>query len=374
MQEFQNIESLVDAIYDAAGDAERWPHFLSGAARLLESESAQIGHIDLQDRSFSFLITYGTTFTEERIRQYQALMPEDPRLAYMTERPFLPAHCRMVLTDEELHSSRLYREVLAPDGIEYTLGVNLVEETKSTTFFTAHRGLHQPVFGTEECQLLGELVPHLRRALRLYHVFAAMDLQHTAARDALDQIPLGVFIVRPDGEFVFGNRMAGELLAAGADLRLLDGKLGAATPETTRVIRAALMNVMTEPEAEPQALVLERPGQLPLRVLVSPIGGVPLGQTLVRQKGDLAAIYVNDPTRAHEAPWERLQHMFGLFPSEAKLVAEMVSGASVVDAGAKLGLTAGSSRQYLKNVLSKTGTHSQSELLLLVMKSPVWMS
>lgn len=139
------------------------------------------------------------------------MMGEDPRFAALTQRPFLPMHCRMIMSDEQLHGSRLYQEVLAPDGIEYTLGVNLIEERKSTTFFTAHRGIAEPVFAEAECRLLGELVPHLRRALRVYRGFAELDLQQSAARETLDQIPLGIFIVRPDAEFVIGNRMAEEL-------------------------------------------------------------------------------------------------------------------------------------------------------------------
>lgn len=65
--------------------------------------------------------------------------------------------------------------------------------------------------------------------------------------------------------------------------------------------------------------------------------------------------------------------MFGLFPSEAKLIACLVAGDSVTEAGAKLGLTLGSARQYLKNVHAKTGTHSQGELLRVIMQSPVWI-
>lgn len=351
-----------------------WPAVLSHAAHLFHAESAQIGHLDLEDQAFSFLITHGVTYSEHRIQQYQSMMSEDPRLAYMSQRPFLPVHCRMAVTDEYLHGSALYQQILAPDDIEYTLGVNLIEERKSTTFFTAHRGIKQPRFAETECEDLALLVPHLRRALRLYHVFAALDLQQSAAREALDQIPLGVFIVRPSGDFVMGNRMASELAAERQPLCLANGRLSTTNGTATGLLRSALINVMSGPAAEPQALVLDRPDRLPLRLLISPLSGRSSGRTFIRHDGDLAVVYVNDPGRSHEAPWERLQHMFGLFPSEAKLIAHMVAGSSVVEAGAKMDLTAGSARQYLKNVLSKTGTHSQSELLLLVMKSPIWVS
>lgn len=367
------VQTLIDHIYDAAGNSERWRTVLEKATTLFEADSAEIGHIDLANRSFSFFISAGQIYTSARIDHYQSMMTEDPRLVAMTRRPFLPIHCRMIITDEDLHASKLYQELLAPNGVEYTLGVNLVEEHKSITFFTAKRGPEQPAFGEAECQTLGQLVPHLRRALRLYRGFANLELQATATLEALDQIPLGVFIVRPDGTFVIGNRMATEIANGGKSLIIVNGKLAASRGETARRLRRALITVMSAPDSEPQALVVDRPDGEPMRILIAPLSGTSAGRTFVRQKGDLAAIYVNDPTRSYETPWERLQHMFGLFPSEAKLIACLVAGDSVPEAGAKLGLTLGSARQYLKNIHAKTGTHSQGELLRVILQSPVWI-
>ena len=367
------VETLIDGIYEAAGNASRWQGVLEQAADLLGAESSQIGHLSLADQTFSFLITYGQTYSEERIRQYQSMMGEDPRLAALSRLPFRAMHCRMVLSDEELHGSQLYQDVLAPDGNEYTLGVNLVEEEKSTSFFTAHRDIHQPPFGPEECALLQDLVPHLRRAIRLYHGFAEMDLMQSATRQALDQVPLGVFIVRPDGHYVIGNRMAEQLAAAGSPMLISNGKVATTSTEVTRRLRMALTRVMSEPDAAPEALHLAAADGQPCRLLVAPLSEPVTGRTFVRHAGDLAVIYVNNPARSFDPPWERLQHMFGLFPSEAKLLARLAAGETVAEAGTALGLTAASARQYLKNVFSKTGTHSQSELLQVVMQSPAWM-
>jgi hypothetical protein len=63
-------------------------------------------------------------------------------------------HCRMAVSDDELRASRVYQEVLTPDGIEYTLGVSLVEEDETNSFlrharlrWTRHLGPYFEVFG-----------------------------------------------------------------------------------------------------------------------------------------------------------------------------------------------------------------------------------
>ena len=173
---------LIDHIYLAAGQTREWQTVLEKAMEFLETESAEIGHIDLVSESFSFFISAGPTYTKERIDRYRSMMSRDPRLIGMSQRPFLPIHCRMVIDEETLHASQLYRELLAPNGVEYTLGVNLLEERKSVTFFTAKRGPKQPPFGDADCIKLTELVPHLRRALRLYR--APVPLRSAPAKTA----------------------------------------------------------------------------------------------------------------------------------------------------------------------------------------------
>lgn len=57
------LATVIDGIYEAAGDARRWPDVLANAALLFDAESSQIGHVDLANQEFSFLITYGTHYS-----------------------------------------------------------------------------------------------------------------------------------------------------------------------------------------------------------------------------------------------------------------------------------------------------------------------
>lgn len=71
----------------------------------------------------------------------------------------------------------------------------------------------------------------------------------------------------------------------------------------------------------------------------------------------------SDPPK--EIDQEMLQRLFRLAPSHAKLLALLVGGDPIKSAAAKLGVTEGSARQYLKKIFEKTGARRQMDLIRL---------
>lgn len=373
------IQALIDSLYDAATDASRWPVALAKAAALFDAQGAEIGHMDVQNSNLSFLISHGYSFTPERIKRYQELMPEDPRLALFVNRPFRPMHCRMAVNDEQLRASRVYREVLAPDAIEYTLGVSLIEDDETNSFFCAMRGPDMPPFGEADCELLAEIVPHLRRILRIYRRFALLDLDRIAALEGLDQIAVGVIVTRADGSIICTNRAAEDLLRTGHSLTRDDGKLQTQPLVTSQLIHEALSLGRMPIEADTKAETA-RPIRIAgsgssdaLRMVVAKLPGRHQPYSLALPQSDLVALIFEADTQSHLRRWELLQHLFGLLASEAKLVELLANGLSLTEAAGQLQLSSGSARQYLKRIFRKIGVHRQSDLVRKVLTSPVWM-
>ncbi|MGH6771014.1 MAG: hypothetical protein ACRECO_18555 [Xanthobacteraceae bacterium] len=140
--------TVVDRLYDAVADLDKWPTFLEGATSLFAARVAQIGHFDLVNSRLSFSIVHGYDWSAAHMQRYESLMSEDPRLPYFNANPFKPVHCRMSLTDEQLHASRVYKEVLSVGGVEYSLGVNLIEDNRTLTYFLVLRDRMQPPLPT----------------------------------------------------------------------------------------------------------------------------------------------------------------------------------------------------------------------------------
>jgi len=81
-------------------------------------------------------------------------------------------------------------------------------------------------------------------------------------------------------------------------------------------------------------------------------------------------LLIRDPEQKLEVGAAALS-AFGLTPSEARLTAVLVAGHSVADYAAQAGLSPHSVRSQLMAVLAKTGTHRQSELVVLALQAGV---
>ena len=308
------------------------------------------------------------------MKRYESLMSEDPRLPYFSANPFKPVHCRMSLTDEQLHASRVYREVLSVGGVEYSLGVNLVDDTRTLTYFLVLRDRAQAPFTDRDCELMAVLIPHLNRALKLQRDLGLIEFGRSVAFDTLDSMALGIIIVDAEARVKFSNQAAREIVHANDGLHfsgqrlIIDGSDGDRIGvRARRLIRSALSGTPMPGEA----FQVARPsGREAYPVLVSALWGNQLRFGWSMANEPLAIVYVRDPDRPEETRAEILQRLYGLAPSQARLAELLATGCSLTRAAKLLGITLVSARQYLKLIFQKTGTHRQAELVRKILLIP----
>src|SRR5262245_42340406 len=65
-------------------------------------------------------------------------------------------------------------------------------------------------------------------------------------------------------------------------------------------------------------------------------------------------------------PIDLLRCHFGLTPAEARLALQLVAGETLRAAAVKLSITYETARTELKNILNKTGTCRQAELVIVI--------
>jgi DNA-binding CsgD family transcriptional regulator/glutaredoxin-related protein len=374
----QALLRLIDAIYESALDPDRWPDLLEQATCHFSARGAQIGNTDLVNSRLSFSLVHGYDWSADHMRRYESLMSEDPRLPYFTSNPFKAVHCRMGLTDEALRASRVYREVLAVGGVEYSLGVNLVESERALSYFLLLRDASMPPFDQADCEQLEVLIPHLARALRLQREMDTVAFEKQVGFSALDSMALGVLVVDQDGRLQFANSLAHRMLARADGLRVEDGVLRGQTEDGSdlgRHVRAAIASPPGPAGARHGALRLKRARSAePYLAVVSPLKAAP-GRFSAQFPGEgLAALFVRDADHAVETRVELLQRLYGLTGSEARLTDLIALGKPLKKVASALGVTEGSARQYIKQVFRKTGVHGQPDLVRKVMNLPPSLS
>ena len=374
-EQLRQLLKTIDQLYAAACDPNKWPVFLSASAQLFESQGTQIGHHDLTNHSLSFSRLHGYEWDEAHYQKYDELMPQDPRLPYFAQNPFKPIHCRMNISDDELHKTDVYKQVLDPGGVEYSIGVNLTEEARSMSYFLALRNKSQNRFGSSECELLQELIPHLNRAILLQRDISSIDFERNIAADTLDGMAVGLCVVDQLGQQRFSNRTAQDLQSDDDGLNVTNGRL-TATGQSGSALRTAIRNVITQARTGTSVggipLQIDRPsGREPIAVLVAALFGDHLKSGWAGLRDPLAILIIRDPRQPVESRQELLSRMYSLTPSQARLANLLVNGLSLRDAAQQAGLTEASARQYLKLIFGKMGVTRQSEMVLKALNLPL---
>jgi DNA-binding CsgD family transcriptional regulator len=159
------ILGLVDKLYAAALGEAAWGDFLSSAAEAVEADHAFVCELNFQERSLDYLGLKQVNRAAMPVRRYGNLLEDDPRRAIFDARPNQASHCRMGLSQERLHSSRTYRNYLRPLNIEYTMVACMPVRDGVSQDIGFTRTRARSVFRKDDCDLVNELIPHLRRAL-----------------------------------------------------------------------------------------------------------------------------------------------------------------------------------------------------------------
>jgi DNA-binding CsgD family transcriptional regulator len=235
-----------------------------------------------------------------------------------------------------------------------------------SAIISVNRGDAAEEFDGEAARLIGALVPHLRRALALHRRLAVVRAENDGLAAALDRLRAAIVLVDAARNIVTMNRAADELVARQNGLGIRDRHLRGETSEAT----AALDRIVTDAIAIAQgrtaagsvrAALPKRSDGRPLEAVALPLP--PADRAAARAA---AAVFVVDPDEAPVVPAEWLTTRFGLTPAEARVASALARGEAVADLAEHLRVTTGTARWYVKQILAKTGTKRQADLVRLL--------
>lgn len=374
----RGLLDLIGYMYDASTDVDKWPIFLENVAGFFGGTGAQIGHYDTARNHHNFNFIHGFDFDRETLESIESFIPDDPRFQYGLAQAPRPIHCRMAVTTEQLHKTEIYKRLLAPVGIEYSAAVMLPLEDGLMTFLAIFRDEAGGVFGDEDCDWLGELVPHLNRTVSIFKKLSDSHLHDRIAPGLFDNVPIGIVIVDLEATIHFVNAAARSLADKSTGVRL-DGERielnsRAHNAELRRAIEACITKTGEQSARTTGEVMVVDSEHRRLAIRVNPLANhrKQTGYASVVDR-DLAIVFITDPAVPQEAPSELLMRLFGLSQAEARLLECLVAGKSVKQAAGACGITGDTARSYLKSIFQKTDTHRQTDLMRLVLSTPVWI-
>ena len=196
---------------------------------------------------------------------------------------------------------------------------------------------------------------------------AANTYLFDAATGTLDCLIAGVIIVGDQGRILHTNLAALEMLQAKSPVIQLGGCLCTLQAERTKDLRRAIATIQADyaaigPAGVAVPLIDKTGAHATAHVL--PLSNSPRAGR--RNAHMPAVVFIQSSSIAPPIEIGAVVQSFHLTPAEARLLQQLVSGASLHEAAAALGIAEATARTHRNHIFIKTGVSRRGDLLLLI--------
>lgn len=364
---------LLLSLYSDVGTANFWQGFMQRLAGLADVSAGVVAVINIQSaemkaawcwnmdiETLGKYITGGFAAEDDLINHCLAAKP----LQFYSS----GLHLAPVLDYEA--DSDVYKEWVAPQGINEVAMALPTRDGNWITFFTLYRTADQGHFSAEQLKQFGRLVPHVERALNLHRDLIQNRGRPEEVEGWLSLVKVPVLLLDEKFNCCVHNAAAKQFFASQQAARLENECLVLDDPVAAREVSfhsiRAVQGSMGEAKAELKILQLTLSNHLPITFVFMPLEDAM--ESPVNSAGALIFIYQSEFTQALD--FEPLRQLFGLTAAELVVCSLMARGLSVQDIAASQSKSKETVRSQLKQVFSKTGTGSQAELVLSLLTHP----
>lgn len=302
----------------------------------------------------------------------------NPRMQISRHRPDL--HSKPVLSDDDFDglegaAGQRFREALRSIGLGNFMSSGAQLPDGERIAIVLHRYVdNRKQFDARERDYVWHLARHVSQALVLSDRLQEEHRRSTALGSVIDSLRFGVALCNPGGEVIWANNKARDLLATHPTLHSHGGRIACHSPADRvaiqQLFKDALLGDSSGPGARRVAIGAHR--SEPLHCMAFSLAGDSrLGTShpgLATNDGRIA-LFLSSPTLGAELDPEGLEHLLGLSPAESRVAAAICSGLSIKEYARSRNLSEGTVRFQLKQVLAKTGTSRQADLVRLIFSS-----
>lgn len=352
-------QQLVSEIEEAAILPEKWPRVLHRLAATVDAQAGLLlaaapggtARVACSPRYADLAAAYATTDHKGYVNPRIAASLQRQHAGFLGDTEILPL--------DTLNVDYLAVRFQQPAGIGRTCGTVVhLPNGGDTLVFDIGRELGLPAFTRPEMQRLDRYRPHLARAALLA---SRLGLERTrAATEAMGLIGLPAAALGDDGRVTVSNalfdRLAPAIVARGF------GRLGLADRAADRLLSDSLASLAPGSRVLPRSIPTRGSDRHPAMVLHL----VPIRHEAHDIFVAAALLVVTPVVMPAGPPSALLSALFDLTPAEAQLARALVEGRSLDAIAAEGGISVGTARWRLKQILAKTATHRQAELVSLL--------
>jgi DNA-binding CsgD family transcriptional regulator/PAS domain-containing protein len=366
----ETFESILDAIYGAGEDPKQWDAVLAALTTELSGGGAALHAGTIDGTGFCFGAAYRVD--PEALTSYAqyfyAINPLNHALSRIPVGAAVPDH--HLVAPRDLKTTEFYNDYGRRFDISGSVTILLARARGQEACLGVTRGFNSEVFSEAQTAFVQRLAPHVRRALGLNRRLAALQDERDALETALDRMNAAVVLLDEKGTIRYCNEASQQLLRKRDGLTVLRGRLTAFDPRAQTTLTELVRAAMAARGARGGSVSLPRqPPAHPLHLRVMPFG----------RKSDFwlsgdevgAIVFISDPDAAAGDAADEVMDAYRLTPAEKNLLRELLAGHSLQEGADALNITRATSRNRLAQIMSKTDTQRQAQLLQLILRSTV---
>ncbi len=264
---------------------------------------------------------------------------------------------------EQLRKSEIFTDHLRPTGVFHVAGAIMpLGGSADSLFLGLHRPESSPAFEERDRLALQDVIPHLRRGLRLRHELCAATGAAQAAMAGLAALGTPALAVDRTNRILFANPLAAALLQARRGLVSRAGQCVAADPADTQAV-ATLIRQVTSGGSGGLLRLRAAPGEAPLTLMASrPADAVQPGVALL--------FLLDQAARQDRAKAGLLQVMYGLTAAEAEVAEAAARGETAAGIAVQRGTSEATVRAQIRLVLEKTDANNLRQLAMMISALP----
>ncbi|CAA0124653.1 Uncharacterised protein [BD1-7 clade bacterium] len=242
-------------------------------------------------------------------------------------------------------------------------GLHIYSSANESMGLYLHRNATVGAFSPDQAEELHQLVPHIRQAMELYRGLYEKSVEAMGLAQALESIESPLLIVNQFLRVCFVNRPAKTLVNTCDQMHITDQTLSFSEPEYQQQLARYMQSVFTDNVsiAAPPMITVLRPGKPSFRLALSPIS-----TGADDERAHCLMLQVLPPNNDESPEWQCISEKMGLSKAEARVCEALCDGLSIKDIANKLNRQESTVRSNLKSAFSKTGHHSQSQLVAAI--------
>jgi DNA-binding CsgD family transcriptional regulator len=228
-----------------------------------------------------------------------------------------------------------------------------------------YRAPDAPDFDAATAGAFLSLVPQLAQALALAVRVATAEAGVRRCAQCQDMLPFGCMVLGADGSVLEMNSVAGEMLASGDGLALVDSRLRALRTADDEALHAFLGDAPVDVSRDGAAFAsLPRPSGHRRYVLFN--AHIVVQASAFARRPPRQRIVIVDPETSRSVPREVLRTLYEFTETESWVAWHLAGGESLEEVARRLGIAHNTARHHLERIFAKTGTHRQSDLVRLI--------